>query len=94
MGVPEVAWQEALIQSRIVKQNSVLPATLIIKLLKDRWVPEGAWQSPNPEQTCEAKLYLVSYFDHRLLKHGSLKVLGKSPNPEQICEAKTLHCAR
>jgi hypothetical protein len=84
-GVPEVAWQEALIQSRIVKQNSVLPATLIIELLKDRWVTEGAWQSPNPEQICEAKLCDASYFDHHLLKHGSLKVLGKSPIPEQDC---------
>lgn len=84
---------KALIESRFVNENSVLPATLIIKLLRDRWVPEGAWQSPNPEQICDAKLCDASYFDHNLLKHGSLKVPGKSPNPEQICEAKTLHCA-
>jgi hypothetical protein len=34
MGVPEVAQQEALIQRGIVKQNSVLPATLIIKIVE------------------------------------------------------------
>ncbi len=59
-------------------------------LLKDTWVPEGAWQSLNPEQICEEKLCVETLnFDHHLLEDRWVtEGAWQSPNPVQICEAK------
>jgi hypothetical protein len=43
---------KALTESRFVNQNSVLPATLIINLLKDGRPWSCSARSPNPEQNC------------------------------------------
>jgi hypothetical protein len=59
-------------------------------LLKDTWVPEGAWQSLNPEQICEEKLCVETLnFDHHLLEdRWDAEGAWQSPNPVQIGEAK------